>query len=297
VKSLFQNVFRCPVCSGADWIDEPEMRCRRCGYFAKIDGRFISLLPEHLSENNQRESRHNDREDPSEAAAIANYHLEKPWNYSPIIKERYLRAAGQIASVAHELQPDARILFVFAGGGMESHVSGLLGENVVLADIADHLLHMADARFRHYGAPQPAAYVQCDAEHLPFQENSFDFVVGFEGVHHCLVPQAAMHEIWRVTRRRALIVDNYECLLTKTLYRLGASSQVEDTGVRPSRFSSVEIETMLYNANIKHFALKPCAALPYGFADRVGRWLGKPIEWAMNKIWQPNMFMLTTYHD
>jgi len=298
VDALFDNAFVCPVCRASSWDREPNgYACRRCRHTAPRDGRFVTLVSEHLSANNEREAAAYDREDASEAQGILDYMLAKPWNYPSITRDRYLNGAAEIAQVGREIGDDGSVLFVFAGGGMEAHVSELLGQNVVLADLSRQMLHLADDRFRHYNVPQPAAYVECDAERLPFKDKSFDLVVGFEGAHHCLVPQAAMHEIWRVAAKRALVVDNLECFLTNALYRFGLSSQIEGTGVKPGRFSKVQLETMIYNANIGRFKFKPNASLPFGIANRVGNHIGRFIERGMNAVGQANMFTLTTYHD
>src|SRR5262249_31700031 len=141
----------------------------RCGYQARIDGAHINLLPDELSDNNAREMSAYDSDVPGQAEALLNYSIQKPWNYPAAIRDSYLRQMATIGKMAEGLGENPSILFIFGGGGMEAHVSGLLGPRTVVADLSPELLRHAEKRFQHYGAPQPAAFVQCDAERLPFK--------------------------------------------------------------------------------------------------------------------------------
>jgi SAM-dependent methyltransferase len=296
---LFSEVFACPICGAASWSggDHHARTCCRCGYVPKISGRHIRLLPTGLSDNNARELAAYNSDQPGQAEALLNYSIRKPWNYPAAIRDVYLRQVAGIAEIANGLGPEPSVLFVFGGGGMEAHLSGLLGPRTVIADISLELLMHAEKRFDHYGLEQPIAFVQCDAERLPFKDASFDLVIGFEGIHHCMVPQAALQEIWRVARRRTYIVDNYECALTNMLERFALSSRLEGSGVKPNRFSRVALETMLFNAKIPRYEFLPRAVLPNGVTLRLGGFLSRLLTRVMEAVWQTNMFILATYRD
>jgi hypothetical protein len=292
--ALFESVIECPRCRGTAFAPATGgQNCVRCGYFAAVDGRFVSLLPDHLSDNNAREAEAYKSDD----AGLLNYVIQKPYNYPRLAREAYLKCTDMMAKLAAGLGENPSILFLFGGGGMEAHLSGLLGENSVLADISSPLLRMASDRFDHYGAPQPTAYVTCDAERLPFRTGSFDFVIGFEGIHHCLVPQAALNEVWRVARKRTMVVDNYESALTRLLYRFGRSSTVEYSGVKPNRFTMNALETMLFNARIRDYAFFPHTSLPQSIAYRLGYWPAKSLTRLIDLLNQQNMFILVTDRD
>jgi ubiquinone/menaquinone biosynthesis C-methylase UbiE len=173
----------------------------------------------------------------------------------------------------------------------------LLGENVVLADISLNLLKLAEQRFEHHKVSQPCAFAHCDAERLPFKSGSFDFVVGFEGIHHCLVPQAALTEIWRVAKKRSFIIDNLECTLTRALYRIGQSSTLEYSGVKPNRFTLGCLETMIHNAKISRYEFRPRATLPDRIHKFTGDRIGRGIEVMLEELGQTNMFTLSAYHE
>ena len=294
IESLFEDTFVCPTCRSSDWRPSGNDRsCRRCGYSAQIGGRHVNLLPEHLSSSNQREADYFDTMSESERAVAEAYMLNKPYNYPRLIQEEYLRCCATIREQARDLGPDPSILFVFGGGGMEAHLSNLLGPRVVLADISAELLSQAEKRFAHYGVAQPAAFVTCDAEHLPFADNSFDLVVGFEGIHHCMIPQASLAQIWQVARHRAFIVDNYECALTNLLFSVGRSSAVEYSGLKPNRFTRNALATMMQNANIASHDFRYYASIPPAIASRLGYRASRAAASLLEKIGQTNKFMLS----
>lgn len=296
VRSLFVEIFECPQCRATDW-DETNVaawRCGRCGFVAKVNGRHISLLPEQLSVNNAGEAEAYDTEDEESARHLFEYSMKKPDNFPPGVRAAYLRCAEEMKLLARDLGRQPSILFVFGGGGMEAHLSGLLGPNVVLADISATLLDLAEKRYDYHQVAQPAAFVTSDAERLPFRSGSFDLVIGFEGIHHCLIPQAALQEIWRVSRRRTYIVDNLECTLTRIMYRFGKSSQIETSGVKPNRFTLNALQTLLYNAQIDYYHYAPRSLLPNAVRDRLPEVVSRGIEKLLDALGQANMFVLST---
>ena len=294
-ESLFQDLIQCPQCQASDWQKrEAAMVCGRCGYCSNLQGRHISLLPETLSVNNAGEAEAFDTEDEISSRHLFEYVMKKPYNLQAIVRDDALRCAALMAKAAAGLGHNPSILFTFGGGGMEPHLSGLIGPNVVISDISRSLLDLAEKRFDYHHASQPAAFITCDAEKLPFKSGSFDLVIAFEGIHHCMVPQAALNEIWRVSRRRTLIFDNYECLLTQILFKFGKSSRIETSGVKPSRFTKVMLDTMLYNAQLDHSWFELRAVLPYGAVHRLGYKGTQIVHSAMKTVGQTNMFILAT---
>jgi hypothetical protein len=124
ISALFDGAVSCPVCSQTNWTNAVGgFTSARCGNFARVEGRLISLLPDALSENSQRESNAYETADEKARAGLAKYVFQKPWNYPKMMQDSYMRAAKQTAEIAKSLGPDPSILFVFGGGGMEPHVS------------------------------------------------------------------------------------------------------------------------------------------------------------------------------
>jgi hypothetical protein len=186
---LFKHLIECPQCKDSNWRQiNPTMECARCGYVSNIDGRHITLLPETLSANNAGESTAFDVEDEAAAKHLFEYSMKKPYAYPAVLRDAYMRCANLMKLASSGLGENPLILFTFGSGGMEPHLSGLLGQNVVVSDISRSLLNLAEQRYDYHNVPQPTAFVTCDAERLPFKSGSFDLVVAFEGIHHCMVP-------------------------------------------------------------------------------------------------------------
>ncbi len=294
-EAFFRDTVECPRCCAVNWSPADDgMTCGRCGFFAATKGRMISLLPDHLSANNAREADAYGTEAEPMDPELYEFLINKPYNYPKIAQDEYMAGAKLLRQMAADLGPSPSILFVFGGGGMEAHLAGLLGPNVVLADISSSLLELAEKRYDHYKVAQPGAFVTCDAEKLPFRSGSFDLVVGYEGIHHCLVPQAALQEIWRVSRKRTFIVDNLECALTRFMHFFGRSSMVETSGVKPNRFTRIAVETMLFNAKLDSYVMKPHMSIPYWAIKYLGTFGGRLISRFLTSIGQTNMFMLAT---
>jgi SAM-dependent methyltransferase len=85
---------------------------------------------------------------------------------------------------------------------------------------------------------------RADAEKLKFDEDSFDFVIAHEVLHHCRSPHAALAEMLRVTRRHVVLMEPNDSLIMRTLmglrfsfpYELSAviDHNCESAGVRDS---------------------------------------------------------------
>lgn len=69
---------------------------------------------------------------------------------------------------------------------------------VVLVDINASMLSLGRDRLLNRGLIEPVEYVQADAEHLPFPNNSFDLVTMAFGLRNVTQKEAALREITRV---------------------------------------------------------------------------------------------------
>lgn len=98
-----------------------------------------------------------------------------------------------------------RVLDVGCGGGKEAE--WLLKEGVkevVCFDISLDFLFLAKKRFEKKSL-KPSFFVQGNAEHLPFKDQSFDLVFFMGTLHHIPRPYQALAEVARVSRMIALV--------------------------------------------------------------------------------------------
>ncbi len=107
------------------------------------------------------------------------------------------------------LPAGARVLDVPAGGGIA--LRGLRpGANLdyVAADISPTMLERSLAAARSRGVADQVTATIADVGLLPFEDDSFDLVLSFTGLHVFPDPQQAIHEMVRVLRPGAPITGS-----------------------------------------------------------------------------------------
>ena len=96
------------------------------------------------------------------------------------------------------IQTGQRVLDVGAGTGNASIPAAQRGAEVVASDLTPELLDAGRVRARAAGAELD--WVEADAEHLPFDDASFDVVMSAIGVMFAPHHQAAADELVRTCR-------------------------------------------------------------------------------------------------
>ena len=115
------------------------------------------------------------------------------------------RFAAHIARV----RTGARVLDLAGGtGDLTARLAPAVGEggSVVLADISRPMLERGRTRLVDSGIAGNVHYAECDAEHLPFPDRSFDRVlIGF-GLRNVTNQDRALAEMWRVLRPAGMLL-------------------------------------------------------------------------------------------
>jgi SAM-dependent methyltransferase len=116
------------------------------------------------------------------------------------------RAAELVGAVHAFVLPsgDERALDVGTGAGALALSLAPIVREVVGVDRVTELLALARER-----APANVTFVEGDAEHLPFDDGSFDLAGTLRTLHHVPRPELVLAELVRVTRPggRLLVVD------------------------------------------------------------------------------------------
>jgi SAM-dependent methyltransferase len=73
----------------------------------------------------------------------------------------------------------------------------------------------------------PFGWSRQDAEHLSYADESFDFCIVHNGLHHCQSPHRALTEMYRVARKGLLLFEPYDNLLTRLGVRLKIGQEYE----------------------------------------------------------------------
>jgi len=92
-----------------------------------------------------------------------------------------------------------RVLDIAIGTGWSSEQFASFGANVTGIDISPSAIELSKKRFEIFNLPK-AELVVADAQNLPFEDNTFDFVLAWGCLMHMPDTQKAINEIYRVLK-------------------------------------------------------------------------------------------------
>ena len=116
----------------------------------------------------------------------------------PLMVETFLLPLGPRLIDACAITPAARVLDVAAGTGNAAIPAAQRGAVVTASDLTPELLEAG--RRRAEAAGLQLDWVEADAEHLPFEDESFDVVISSIGVMFAPHHQESADELVRVCR-------------------------------------------------------------------------------------------------
>src|SRR3954449_214782 len=116
----------------------------------------------------------------------------------PVMVDTFLLPLGPRLVRACGIGPGMRVLDVAAGTGNAALPAARAGAEVIASDLTPRLLEDGQKRARSEGLT--LKWQEADAEHLPFDDASFDVVMSSIGVMFAPHHQAAAEEMARVCR-------------------------------------------------------------------------------------------------
>jgi SAM-dependent methyltransferase len=116
----------------------------------------------------------------------------------PSMVETFLLPLGPRLVEAGAIAPGMHVLDVGAGTGNASIPAAQRGASVTASDLTPELLEAG--RHRAEGAGVELGWVEADAEHLPFEDATFDVVISSIGAMFAPFHQAVADELVRVCR-------------------------------------------------------------------------------------------------
>jgi ubiquinone/menaquinone biosynthesis C-methylase UbiE len=123
-------------------------------------------------------------------------------DYAGIV-EAWLLPLGRRIVEASGIEPEHTVLDVAAGTGNASLPAAAAGAVVTALDLTPELL--AEGRHRAQAAGLEIDWIEGDAEHLPFADQSFDVVMSALGAMFAPDHQAAADELARTTKRAGAV--------------------------------------------------------------------------------------------
>jgi ubiquinone/menaquinone biosynthesis C-methylase UbiE len=138
-----------------------------------------------------------------------------------------------------------RVLFacIGSGEGLPFWFDRVPIQEVVGVDISVEACRLA--RRVVHGKIDRSAFIQADAESLPFPDESFDLAVVHNGLHHLTNPAAGLRELWRVSRGAVVVIEPADSLFMPLFVRLGIARSHEDSGNEVLRFQKADLLSFL----------------------------------------------------
>ena len=155
----------------------------------------------------------------------------------PSMVETFLLPLGPRLVSAAGIGPGMRVLDVAAGTGNASLPAAHAGASVTASDLTPELLDAGRRRAEVAGLE--LEWVQADAEHLPFEDESFDVVMSCIGVMFAPHHQDAADELVRVCRPGgtiALLSWTPEGMLGALFKTMGEFAPPPPPGAQPPPF-------------------------------------------------------------
>ncbi len=129
-----------------------------------------------------------------DAAELAQSH----WNETPLFlteEERYSTYPWLYDAAEFKKHPGEKVLEVGCGTGADLLQFAKHGSLATGVDLTTNHVELARNRVGDL-----AVVYQADARHLPFEDESFDYVYSHGVLHHCDQPEQVVREIFRVLR-------------------------------------------------------------------------------------------------
>lgn len=87
-------------------------------------------------------------------------------------------------------------------------------------------------------------------QNLPYNDNSYDYVITHASIHHCSKPHAAILEMLRVAKCGIIFIESRDCFLTRLSCSLGLSEIYEYSAVKNDDRGGVD------NTNVPNFVYR-----------------------------------------
>ena len=89
-----------------------------------------------------------------------------------------------------------------------------------------------------------------DMRNLPYDDESYDYVITHASIHHCSKPHAAVLEMLRIAKSGVIFIESRDCFLTRLSCSLGLSEIYEYSAVSNDEHGGVD------NTNIPNFVYR-----------------------------------------
>lgn len=137
-----------------------------------------------------------------------------------------------------------------------------------------------------------------DAEQVSFEDESFDFCIAADGLHHCRSPHRALLEMYRLARAGIMVLEPRDSLTTRIGVRLGFGQDYETAAVHANaaRFGGVgnsELPNFIYRWTEREIEKTINCYAPWG-KHQFLYWYRLRLPWLQLRMRRKKMKLLLT---
>jgi SAM-dependent methyltransferase len=274
------NSLICPRCRGVlhESDDEPELICSGCGTRHPIRHGIPVLLPSLEGEEAEHKRRQLEFFDQD---SVDDFGVTRPRGapslYRWLLEEKFRRSVLGL----EEILPDATVLTICAGSGVDAELLSRTRARVIVSDISVGVLLQARERARRFGLD--FNLIAADAEALPFRDGAVDLVYVHDGLHHLERPAQALAEMARVARLAVSVSEPARARATAVAVRVGWAQASEEAGNPVLRLTVGEVVSELEQHGFRPLRPHRYAMYYRHWPGRAVRLLSKPVLFSLAK--------------
>ncbi len=263
----------CPDClSSLVWLDGC-CRCSECASEFVIKLGIPILLP-HGQESSSFAQQKVQQAHFFDYNADEEFEISRPHGTSRLyewcIQRKFARS---IDGLEKNLRPEAVVLAVCGGSGMDAEFIASSGSSVICLDISFEAARRAKERARRHGLS--IFPIVADAECLPLPGESVDVAFVHDGLHHLEDPSTGLREMARVARVSVAVSEPARALGTALAARLGLAEEIEEAGNRVNRLTLVGVTRTLDELGFTTVASERYILVYRHFPGRVSKLLSR----------------------
>lgn len=196
---MMTNIFCCPDCLTKLYFKNDIAKCNKCHRSFTRKSDIYQLLPSSLSDNKIKED---------EVYNLKN--LDNSW-YNNRIWYYFIHLSSHIIRFEKEFLSKIkgpRVLELASGNGWASMLVKRAHPDfeAYSTDVSFNSLKIQGGQMSKIMEVKPDYFVVCDAEKLPFEDNSFDTVFVIASIHHFFDISQALKEAKRVLKPGGLFI-------------------------------------------------------------------------------------------
>lgn len=190
--------FKCVVCKSELIFITNKINCSNCDCLYEVENDIPILLKDNLEPFKESE---------------ANFHNKEAENFSDKNRKNSIRVYKYHDDYLKEfekLNKGSLVLEIGCGGGIESYRLSKIGLNILVSDISIGMVSKAKSIIENPNDNGSINFLVCDAEDLPFSDNTIDSILIVASLHHLPNPDKFFVEASRVLKPGGLLVVGFE---------------------------------------------------------------------------------------